>query len=266
MKKAYSLVFALAFSIPFLGFSQENRTIVKSKTYHFLGEDWTYQKFSDGTKSFEAEVEEKNWNNDTTWIKKNTKYSGDIVTDLGINLWNPSDQTPAVKPWGSWNVEVKYLGSYKATKNFHLNTSLGVNWFNYKFEDRDQIAIRTPNGIAWEEFTEGVGTKSKISASYANLSFVPTLVSNNGKLSFGVGAYGGLRLGGRGKFVYEDANGNSKKQFEKANMFAENFRYGLRTEIGVGDVNLFLSYDLNDFFIPGKGPEVQAISFGVSFR
>lgn len=263
MKKVNLFFLALAMSITFFGFSQENRTVVKSKNLHFFGEDWTYQKYSDGTKSFE--VEDKNWN-DTTWIEKNSKYSGDIVTDLGINLWNPSDRTPAVKPWGSWNVEVKYLSQYKATKNFHLNTSLGVNWFNYKFEDRDQIAIRTPNGIEWEEFTEGVGTKSKISASYANLTFVPTLVSNNGKIRFGVGAYGGLRLGGRGKFVYEDADGNSKKQFDKANMFAENFRYGLRTEIGIGDVNLFLTYDLNDFFIAGKGPEVQAISFGVSFR
>jgi hypothetical protein len=265
MKKVNLFFLALAMSITFFGFSQENRTVVKSKNLHFFGEDWTYQKYSDGTKSFEAEVEDKNLN-DTTWIEKNSKYSGDIVTDLGINLWNPSDRTPAVKPWGSWNVEVKYLSQYKATKNFHLNTSLGVNWFNYKFEDRDQIAIRTPNGIEWEEFTEGVGTKSKISASYANLTFVPTLVSNNGKIRFGVGAYGGLRFGGRGKFVYEDADGNSKKQFDKANMFAENFRYGLRTEIGIGDVNLFLTYDLNDFFIAGKGPEVQAISFGVSFR
>lgn len=266
MKKAFYLVLALAIGLPFFGFSQENRTVEKSKTLHFFGEDWTYQKFSDGTKSFEAEVEEKNWNQDTVITKEEAKFSVESVTDLGINLWNPANQTPAIKPWGSWNVEVKLLGQYKASKNFHLNTSLGVNWFNFKFEDRDQIAIRTPNGIAWEEFTEGVGTKSKISASYANLTFVPTLVSNNGKLSFGVGAYGGFRLGGRGKFVYEDADGNSTKQFEKANMFANNFRYGLRTEIGVGDVNLFVSYDLNNFFQADKGPEVQAISFGVSFR
>ncbi len=266
MKKAYSLVLALAISLPFYGLSQENRTVVKSKTLHFFGEDWTYQKFSDGTKTFEAVVENQNWDQDSVLQEEEAKFSVESVTDLGINLWNPGNQTPAIKPWGSWNVEVKLLGQYKATKNLHLNTSLGVNWFNYKFEDRDQIAIRTPNGIAWEEFTRGDGTKSKISASYANLTFVPTLVSNNGKLSFGVGAYGGLRLGGRGKFVYEDADGNSKKQFEKANMFANNFRYGLRTEIGVGDVTVFVTYDLNDFFIVDKGPEVQAISFGISLR
>ena len=112
MKKAYSLVFALAFSIPFLGFSQENRTIVKSKTYHFLGEDWTYQKFSDGTKSFEAEVEEKNWNQDSVTFKEDSKFSMENATDLGINLWTPGNQTPAVKAWGSWNVEVKLLANY----------------------------------------------------------------------------------------------------------------------------------------------------------
>ena len=49
-------------------------------------------------------------------------------------------------------------------------------------------------------------------------------------------------------------------------MYAQNFRYGLRTEIGVGDVNVFLTYDLNNFFMTEKGPEVQAISFGVAFK
>ncbi|OYX18693.1 MAG: hypothetical protein B7Z16_08525, partial [Algoriphagus sp. 32-45-6] len=68
------------------------------------------------------------------------------------------------------------------------------------------------------------------------------------------------------KFVYDDPEGRSRKQFEKANMYAENLRYGLRTEIGIGDVNVFLTYDLNNFFMADKGPEVQAISFGVSFR
>lgn len=265
MNKAYFLLFALAMSITFAGFSQESKTVVKSKTYSFLGETWQFQKFSDGTKSWEAEIEEKNWN-DTTELKKPSRYSDDIGTDLGINIWTPSDRTPAVKPWGSWNVAIRYLGTYKASKNVHLLTSLGVNWYNFKLEDRDLIAVRTPSGIAWDEFSDGEGTKSKISASYANLTFVPTLVSNNEKLSFGFGAYAGLRLGGRGKFVYDDAEGNSRKQFEKANMFASNVRYGLRTEIGVGDVHLFFNYDLNNFFMADKGPEVQAISFGITFR
>ena len=266
MKRSTLIILAFLCSFPYFGFAQDSSPeVIKSKTYRFLGESWQYQKFSDGSKTFETEIESQNWN-DTTIIRKSSKYDDNIVTDLGINLWNPSDQTPAVKPWGSWNVELKYLGQYKASKNFHLNTSIGVSWFNYKLEDRDLLAVRTPEGISWEEFTDGIGTKSKISASYANLTFVPTLVSNNEKLSLGFGAYAGLRLGGRGKLVYDDADGKSFKEFEKVNMYAQNYRYGLRAEIGVGDVNLYVNYDLNNFFIADKGPEVQAISLGISFR
>lgn len=242
-------------------FAQEKKVIKSSET-RFLGLDWYYEKYEDGTKSwaFTSPDQPK-----PEFSREPSKHSGGIQTDLGINLWSPMERTPDIKPWGSWNVEVKYLSIYKASKNFHFNTSLGVNWFNFKFEDRDLIAVRTPEGIEWEEFTEGEGTKSKISASYLNFTFVPTLVSNNQKLSIGFGTYAGLRLGGRGKFVYDNSEGQSTKQFEKTNMFASNIRYGLRTEIGVDDVNLFMTYDLNNFFMTNKGPEVQAISFGISF-
>jgi hypothetical protein len=92
---------------------------------------------------------------------------------------------------------------------------------------------------------------------------MPTLRSNDGNLRFGAGAYAGLRIGGRGKFVYDDVDGNQRKQFEKSNMYVENLRYGLRSEIGVGDVTFFFNYDLNELFQPGLGPELQAMSFGI---
>jgi hypothetical protein len=46
-------------------------------------------------------------------------------------------------------------------------------------------------------------------------------------------------------------------------MYVNNVRYGLRSEIGVGSVTMFFNYDLNDLFEPGKGPELQAMSFGI---
>jgi len=58
-------------------------------------------------------------------------------------------------------------------------------------------------------------------------------------------------------------DGDKQKVFTKSNMYVENFRYGLRGEIGVGDVTFFFNYDLNDLFQPGLGPELQAISFGL---
>lgn len=242
--------------------SQDSSQVKKKKVYTIFGNTWNYEKYEDGTSSFEMEEEDEA----AYLAKKNRKFSSDLEVDLGLNLWSPTDNIPRVKPWGSWNVNLNMVGTYKAAKNFHLKTGLGVSWYNFKLEDKDLIAVKNPEGISFEEFTDGEGTKSKISASYANLTLVPTLLSNDGKLRLGIGGYAGFRLGGRGKFVYDDANGDRQKIFEKSNMYASNVRYGVRAEIGVNDFDLFLNYDLNDVFETNKGPEVNAISFGLIFR
>ena len=44
-----------------------------------------------------------------------------------------------------------------------------------------------------------------------------------------------------------------------------NLRYGLRLQFGFRDTDFFFNYDLNELFSAGKGPKVNAFSFGVSF-
>jgi hypothetical protein len=237
--------------------------VKKKKVYTMFGKTWNYEKYEDGTSSFEIESED--YNNYQS-NKKPYKFTPNLEVDLGMNLWSPTDIAPQVKPWGSWNVNLNMVGTYKASKNFHLRTGLGVSWYNFKLEDSDLIAVKNPEGISFEEFTAGEGTKSKISASYANLILVPTVLTNSGKLRLGIGGYAGIRLGGRGKFVYDDVNGDRQKVYEKSNMYANNFRYGGRVEIGISDFNMFFNYDLNDVFEAGKGPELHAISFGLIFK
>lgn len=238
----------------------------KTKVYTMFGKTWQVTKYADGTKTYEWDIEDIDYSNYQS-PPKSSKFSYNFLeSEIGINIW-PSDKgAPTVKPWGSWYVALNSTGTWKASKNFHLKSSLGVSWYNFKFEDRNQIAVKTTDGLEFQEFTDGTGTKSKISASFLNLTLVPTIRTNDGNLRFGAGGYAGLRVGGRGKFVYDDADGNQKKQFEKSNMFVENFRYGLRSEIGVGDVTFFFNYDLNDLFQANRGPEFQAMSFGVYFN
>ncbi|WBL41701.1 hypothetical protein PBT90_13150 [Algoriphagus halophytocola] len=247
-------------------FAQEPDTVIytKTKVIKVFGNTWSYKQKEDGKwildieENDEVKVDE---------IHKRSRFHMDLDTELGINLVNPTDQMPTVKPWGSWYYAINLLGTTKVSKNFHILSSLGVNWYNFKLEDRSLIAIKTPEGIEWEEFPgPGTGTKSKISASYLNFTLVPTLLSNNNKLRLGLGGYAGVRIGGRGKFVYDDENGKKQKLFEKSNMYVDNFRYGARAEFGVGEVTLFFNYDLNNLFQPDLGPEVQAMSFGVTLR
>ena len=243
--------------------STDSSNVEKKKVYTIFGNTWFYEKYEDGTSALEVEAKDYNQYKSN---HKSGKFSSDLEVDLGMNIWSPTDIAPEVKPWGSWNVNLNMVGTYKASKNFHLKTGIGASFYNFKLENTDLIAVKTPTGISFEEFTEGTGTKSKISASYANISLVPTILTNDGKLRLGIGGYAGMRLGGRGKFVYDDNNGDKQKIYEKSNMYASNFRYGGRVEVGVDDFNLFFNYDFNEVFESGKGPKLNAISFGVIIK
>jgi len=243
--------------------STDSSNVEKKKVYTIFGNTWFYEKYEDGTSALEMEAKDYNQYKSN---HKSGKFSSDLEVDLGMNIWSPTDIAPEVKPWGSWNVNLNMVGTYKASKNFHLKTGIGASFYNFKLENTDLIAVKTPSGISFEELTEGTGTKSKISASYANISLVPTILTNDGKLRLGIGGYAGMRLGGRGKFVYDDNNGDKQKIYEKSNMYASNFRYGGRVEVGVDDFNLFFNYDFNEVFESGKGPKLNAISFGVIIK
>lgn len=223
------------------------------------------KKNDDGSKTWEFIPNSKVYYEKDTekYFNRKAKHSTGLDLELGINTWIGDGNAPAVRPWGSWNPAFNSYYTYKPGKNFRLKTMLGVSWYNFKFEDRNLQALRGPDGIIFEQFEDGGGIKSKISASYANLSLIPSIQSNNGKLRFGIGPYVGLRLGGRGKLVYRDDNGNRQRQFQMGNMFANDFRYGGRIEIGVGDVDLFMNYDLNEMFQTDKGPKVNTLSFGI---
>ena len=205
--------------------------------------------------------------------KKDPGLKTDFNIDLGINnfikdkTFPTSDQPYAAKGWGSWNVGLNWVASQRLAKGFHWNFGLGFQWYNFKFENRDFQAVRGQDQISFVERTDVTGVKSKLSASY--LTAMTLLKVNLGKTEEGVslaaGPYVGYRLGGRSKFVYEEP-GSSTDRIEKVNtgLYLENLRYGIRGEIGIGkDLAFFSTYDLNEFFQPGKGPALNPITFGI---
>jgi hypothetical protein len=247
--------------------TDSTKSVTKEKQYTVLGKSWRVIRYEDGSKSYEWELDDEEYNEYRT--EKSSKFKYEFLeTEIGINIWPEGKGAPQVKPWGSWFVSLQSVGTWKASRNFHLRSTLGVSWYNLKFEDKSLVAVKTPDGLDFVEYTTVINDpaaepiKSKISASSAMVTVVPTVLTNNGKMRFGAGAYAGYRLGGRGKFVYE-ADGEKEKHFTKSNMYVENFRYGLRSEIGIGDVTLFFDYDLNNLFQADKGPELQAMSFGL---
>ncbi|WP_215224487.1 porin family protein [Echinicola shivajiensis] len=262
MKKLL-LFICLSACIPAISIAQESdeKEVVKVKNFRLFGNQWIYEKYADrswtinteGCSDVSVEIDGA----------KKRNYEKRFNIDLGINTWVNDPSSPTVKAWGSWNVGLNYQHVYPLGKHFTFNPALGVSWYNFKLEDSDLIPLKTNDGVVFEPFEDGEGTKSKTSSSYANLSLIPSYHSENGKIRIGLGPYIGYRLGGRGKFVYEDEEGKSHKKYEKSNMFSSNLRYGGRLTLGVGEIDFYLNYDLNPVFQTGKGPEVNALSFGI---
>jgi hypothetical protein len=246
-----------------LGFAQEGDSAkyepVKTTKFSLFNTDVIVYKNTEGTNTWEFISKGDQYHGYKSHPRKS---SNGLTFDIGINTWLGDDSAPAVKPWGSWNPAINYHYTYKPSKNFNLKSTLGVSWYNFKFENRNLQALRGNEGLVFVEHPSGTGTKSKISASYANLTILPTIQTTNGNFSFGAGPYVGYRLGGRGKFVYRDPQNNRVREFQMGNMFATDFRYGLRAEIGVADVTFYVNYDFNETFQENKGPKLNALSFG----
>jgi hypothetical protein len=210
--------------------------------------------------------------------------------DIGMNNYlenghfpDGSNQLYTVKPWGSWYVGLTSTLRTKITNKFYLEWGAGVTWYNFKFSNFKTILSKDANGVIFSENprTDVEFTKSKLTVCYVNLSMVPMFdlggymrkpnVFNGDRLNFdrrgsfriGVGPYVGYRLDSYTKQVYEE-NGDKQKSHHHDNYYLNNIRYGLRAQIGFRDTDLFFNYDLNELFIEGKGPKLNAFSFGIT--
>jgi hypothetical protein len=220
--------------------------------------------------------------------KKRNRYSHTFGLDFGFNNYLQDDQFPgannelySVKPWGSWYVAVTSNHINRIAGPLHLQFGADVSWYNFKFEDPFIRAVTGDNGVS---FIGGLPTvidpiKSKLTATYLNLSLVPTFIFgkqyyNNGGFNIfdlghgngfriGAGGYVGYNLADYAKFVFEDEDNERQKERNTGNFFVNNWRYGVKIIIGVNDVDFFLNYDLNPLFAENRGPELNAVSFGV---
>jgi hypothetical protein len=253
--------------------------VVTEETRH---EDWS----STSTGSNDEESE-----NDDAWEQKVAYRKGRIGRtwqsfnfDLGTNNYLSDGKFPdadnalySVRPWGSWYLAASSIQRTRAGKNFFLEWGLGVSWYNFKFQNDNTMIEKTDNGIEFVADTRDVRhIKSKLSASYINASLVPVLdFGGHGKKArmwdgyqsafrIGLGPYIGYRVASRSKLVYNE-DGNRQKDKERNNLYLNNIRYGARLQLGFRSTDFFFNYDMNELFATGKGPKLNAFSFGVIF-
>lgn len=201
--------------------------------------------------------------------------------DLGTNNYLARDQFPdgsepyAVRPWGSWYIAGNSVQRTKLGRNVFAEWSLGVSWYSFKFQEDNTLLLEDETGVHFVEDMRDVDfIKSKLSATFINASLVPVLdfgehsrrpriwEGHGDGFRLGIGPYVGYRISSKTKLVYKE-DGDREKQKDHDSFYLNNLRYGLRIQIGVRSTDLFINYDMNDLFVEGKGPKLNAISFGL---
>lgn len=227
-------------------------------------------------------------NDDDQWMKSRrgrigqTWHSYNI--DLGTNNYlQGDDQFPmgselyAVRPWGSWYLGANSVQRTKLGHNIFVEWAMGVSWYSFKFQEDNVIIGQDDTGIHFTADSRQVDfVKSKLSATFINASLVPVLdfgehsrkpriwEGDGGGFRFGIGPYVGYRISSKTKLVYE-SDGEREKEKNRDDFNLNNLRYGVRLQIGLLSTDLFINYDMNELFATDKGPELNAVSFGIIF-
>lgn len=211
--------------------------------------------------------------------------------EFGFNNFLQDGEFPSssdlyqVKPLTSTYVGLVWNHTTFVSGPLYLDWGAGFSWYNYKFEN---AATRLdPNG-GQLNFIEAQGLnsvlKSKLKVTYLTVQAIPMFDFGRGKrivrrfveddvrvgfssrrgFRIGVGPYVGLRLNNKAKYIYRNDDGRQKDK-EKGGFFVNDFRYGLRAQIGINGFDMFMTYDFNELFEEGKGPALNPITVGISF-
>ena len=147
---------------------------------------------------------------------------------------------------------------------FSIQFGIEFSWYNFMFQN-DNYIVNTEDGVEFRDYEADFGQalqKTKLVVPYVNIPLMLNLRFRNRRgrrtFNFGVGGYVGYRLGGHSAIKF-----NGDKDRDRDNFFLNNWRYGVETQIGFRHFLLFGKYDLNELFVAGKGPKLNAFAFGI---
>ncbi|MGM0582523.1 MAG: outer membrane beta-barrel protein [Bacteroidota bacterium] len=207
------------------------------------------------------------------------KHNHDIDFSMGLNNYlNSNNQFPdtdnkdfALDPLTSWTYGIHSNHKISVTPYVKFNFQLGLLWNNFALADNNFQFIKGPEKV--ELFDNDLErpdinpSRSKLNITYLNLNVVPMFHFGKSSNAFRIGAgpYGSYRIASKSKFKYDDKG----KDVVKNNFHINNWKYGIKAQVGWKGVDLFATYDLSPIFIEDRGPEadypLRAISFGVIF-
>ncbi len=162
--------------------------------------------------------------------------------------------------------------TFKITKNNLLNiqTGLGFDWGNYRFEDGWTLA--KVNGITvpdqYRPNGDNLLSKSKLTTVYLNVPLllklnIPVSGSSYKQFYLSAGIIGGVKIGSHTKVKYEDSG---KKEKDHSSFNLNLLRYDLTLRAGYRWVGIYFNYQMTPMFEDGKAHKLFPYTVGLSFK
>lgn len=212
--------------------------------------------------------------------KYDRRTSTEIVFALGFNNALIEDQKIDDSPYkigGSGFIEVGYSWKTRIFENtnfWRLKYGFSFQWNKLDIKD-NQFLVNTNGDISLQEFPSDV---DKVKFRTTNLVFPMHLefgpskkietddyfrYSTHKNLKVGLGGYAGINLGSMQKLKYKEA-GERVKDKQRDGFEVSEFVYGLSGYVALGDVALYVKYDLNPIF-KNQTIDQNNISVGLRF-
>ncbi|GAA4240457.1 MULTISPECIES: hypothetical protein [Winogradskyella] len=212
--------------------------------------------------------------------KYDRRTSTDIVFAFGFNNALIDGQDLEDSPYklgGSGFIELGYAWKTRIFDNtnfWRLKYGFSLQWNKLKIKDNNYL-VNTDGDISLQEYPIDA---DKIKFRTTNLVFPMHIefgpskkiekedyfrYSTHKKLKIGLGGYAGLNLGNMQKIKYKE-DGEREKEKQRDQFEVSEFIYGLSGYIALGDVALYVKYDLNPLF-KNQVVDQNNISVGLRF-
>ncbi|WP_299105032.1 hypothetical protein [uncultured Winogradskyella sp.] len=212
--------------------------------------------------------------------KYDLRTSSDLVFAFGFNNTLIDGQNLDDSPYklgGSGFIELGYAWKTRIFENtnfWRLKYGFSFQWNKLKLKDNNYL-VNTNGDISLQEFPLDA---SKIKFRTTNLVFPMHIefgpskkiekedyfrYSTHKKLKIGLGGYAGINIGSVQKIKYKE-DGEREKDKQRDQFEVSDLVYGLSGYVALGEVALYVKYDLNPMF-KNQVVDQNNISVGLRF-
>lgn len=256
----------------------ENRLAIIDNQIALLARDTTVYSNTKSTEKFAVKSSEKNYDKVYSFGSRTTEEIGFIIGFNNAIIDGQDINDSPYKLGGSGFVELGYAWTTRVFENsgfLHLKYGASLQWNKLNIKD-NQYFVRDGDFVGLEEFPLDLN-KAKFRTTNlvfpVHLQFGPgravqrnfddRMTFRQNRFRLGLGGYAGFSLGHMQKLKYRN-EGERAKDKQRGNLNINEFIYGLSGYVSLGDVALYVKYDLNPIF-RNQVVDQNNISVGLRF-